>query len=75
MWQDFKDFLEDVWPLLLTLTLAIVAIAAIVITASTVRTNGERRCHEQYGAEWKYTSRSATDCINTKTGEGKFLKD
>lgn len=35
------------------------------------RKNAE--CKARYGNEYRYTSRSVTDCINEKTGEGKFL--
>lgn len=34
----------------------------------------DAKCKQQYGQDFNYTGRSATDCINSK-GEGKFLRN
>ena len=53
-------------------TLAILIFGFVTIRNSIYR-NKTQECITRYGQDFHYTFRSATDCINDRTGEGRFL--
>lgn len=59
---------------LVGLAAVVVIVVSLIGLATHVHSVRDLKCKEQFGKDYSYTHRSATDCIDNN-GNGKFLKD
>jgi len=46
----------------------------VVIFCIHIQQGRDEKCRQQYGDAWYYTRQQGADCINRRTGDGKFFK-
>lgn len=57
--------------LVLPLTVFIGFAWALTVVAYT---NRDPICKQQFGQDWRYVDYHGADCVNNRTGEGRFFK-
>lgn len=57
---------------LIMMIIVIVFFGMVTLVNADIGGAKGRECQRLFGTDYHYTSRSATDCINSK-GDGKFL--